>query len=284
VVFAAMGVSYADARFFQEEFESSGVLNNVVMFINLADDPPMERLILPRTALTAAEYLAFELDRHVLVVITDMTHYAEALREVATAKGDVPARKGYPGYLYSDLAEIYERAGRIKNRHGSITMVPVVSMPSDDITHPIPDLTGYITEGQIVLSRELHNQGIYPPVNVPPSLSRLMKDGIGKDFTREDHARVTNQLYAAYTRALEVRNLASIIGAEELAENDRRYLKFAEAFEKRFIGQGENTDRTIIETLDLAWELLSILPEDALTRVSEADISKYYQHHSAVMA
>lgn len=278
VVFAAMGVSYADARFFQEEFESSGVLNNVVMFINLADDPPMERLILPRTALTAAEYLAFELDRHVLVVITDMTHYAEALREVATAKGDVPARKGYPGYLYSDLAEIYERAGRIKNRHGSITMVPVVSMPSDDITHPIPDLTGYITEGQIVLSRELHNQGIYPPVNVPPSLSRLMKDGIGKDFTREDHARVTNQLYAAYTRALEVRNLASIIGAEELAENDRRYLKFAEAFEKRFIGQGENTDRTIIETLDLAWELLSILPEDALTRVSEADIAKYYQH------
>lgn len=283
VVFAAMGVSYADARFFQEEFESSGVLNNVVMFINLADDPPMERLILPRTALTAAEYLAFELDRHVLVVITDMTHYAEALREVATAKGDVPARKGYPGYLYSDLAEIYERAGRIKNRHGSITLVPVVSMPSDDITHPIPDLTGYITEGQIVLSRELHNQGIYPPVNVPPSLSRLMKDGIGKDFTREDHARVTNQLYAAYTRALEVRNLASIIGAEELAENDRRYLKFAEAFEKRFIGQGENTDRTIIETLDLAWELLSILPEDALTRVSEADIAKYYQH-SAVAA
>ncbi|MDD2815138.1 MAG: V-type ATP synthase subunit B [Thiotrichaceae bacterium] len=284
VVFAAMGVSYADARFFQEEFESSGVLNNVVMFINLADDPPMERLILPRTALTAAEYLAFELDRHVLVVITDMTHYAEALREVATAKGDVPARKGYPGYLYSDLAEIYERAGRIKNRHGSITMVPVVSMPSDDITHPIPDLTGYITEGQIVLSRELHNQGIYPPVNVPPSLSRLMKDGIGKDFTREDHARVTNQLYAAYTRALEVRNLASIIGAEELAENDRRYLKFAEAFEKRFIGQGESTDRTILETLDLAWELLSILPEDALTRVSEADIAKYYQHDSAVAA
>ncbi len=276
VVFAAMGVSYADARFFEEEFESSGVLNNVVMFINHADDPPMERLILPRTALTAAEYLAYDLDLHVLVVITDMTHYAEALREVATAKGDVPARKGYPGYLYSDLAEIYERAGRIKNRHGSITMVPVVSMPSDDITHPIPDLTGYITEGQIVLSRELHNQGIYPPVNVPPSLSRLMKDGIGKDHTRADHGRIANQIYAAYTRALDARNLASIIGAEELSEQDRSYLDFAEAFEKRFVGQGETSERSILETLDLSWELLSILPKDALTRVSEEDIAKYY--------
>ena len=274
IVFAAMGVSYADARFFEEQFESSGVLNNVVMFINHADDPPMERLILPRTALTAAEYLAYDLDLHILVVMTDMTNYAEALREVATAKGDVPARKGYPGYLYSDLASIYERAGRIKNRPGSITMIPVVSMPSDDITHPIPDLTGYITEGQIVLSRELHN--IYPPVNVPPSLSRLMKDGIGKDHTREDHGRLANQIYASYTRALEARNLASIIGAEELSERDRGYLKFAEAFEKRFIGQGEYTNRTIIETLDLAWELLSILPKDALTRMNEVDISKYY--------
>ncbi len=277
IVFAAMGVSYADARFFQEQFESSGVLNNVVMFLNHADDPPMERLILPRTALTAAEYLAYDLDRHVLVVLTDMTHYAEALREVATAKGDVPARKGYPGYLYSDLAEIYERAGRIKNRHGSITMVPVVSMPSDDITHPIPDLTGYITEGQIVLSRELHNQGIYPPVHVPPSLSRLMKDGIGKDHTREDHGRVANQVYAAYTRALDARNLASIIGAEELSERDRSYLTFAEAFEKRFVGQGEKMDRSILETLELSWELLSLLPKDALTRVKEEDIGKYYR-------
>ncbi|MCK5524222.1 MAG: V-type ATP synthase subunit B [Thiomargarita sp.] len=276
VVFAAMGVSYADARFFEEQFESSGVLNNVVMFINHADDPPMERLILPRTALTAAEYLAYDRDLHVLVVITDMTHYAEALREIATAKGDVPARKGYPGYLYSDLAEIYERAGRIKNRHGSITMIPVVSMPSDDITHPIPDLTGYITEGQIVLSRELHNQGIYPPVNVPPSLSRLMKDGIGKDHTREDHGRIANQIYAAYTRALDARNLASIIGAEELSERDRSYLAFAEEFEKRFVGQGETTDHSIIDTLNLSWELLSILPKEALTRVSEADIAKYY--------
>ncbi len=277
VVFAAMGVSYADARFFEEDFESSGVLGNVVMYINLADDPPIERLILPRTALTAAEYLAYELDMHVLVVISDMTNYAEALREVATAKGDVPSRKGYPGYLYSDLAEIYERAGRIKNRHGSITMVPVLSMPSDDITHPIPDLTGYITEGQIVLSRELHSQGIYPPVHVPPSLSRLMKDGIGKDDTREDHPRVASQLYASYARAIEVRNLASIIGAEELAETDRQYLAFAKAFEERFISQGEDEDRTIIETLTIAWQLLSLLPPDQLTRVREADLAKY--HH-----
>ncbi|MHB8455078.1 MAG: V-type ATP synthase subunit B [Acidiferrobacterales bacterium] len=277
VVFAAMGVSYSDARFFEEDFESSGVLGNVVMYINLADDPPIERLILPRTALTAAEYLAYDLDMHVLVVITDMTNYAEALREVATAKGDVPSRKGYPGYLYSDLAEIYERAGRIKNRHGSITMVPILSMPSDDITHPIPDLTGYITEGQIVLSRELHNQGVYPPVHVPPSLSRLMKDGIGKDDTREDHPRVASQLYASYARATEVRNLASIIGAEELAETDRQYLAFAKAFEERFIAQGEDKDRTIIETLTIAWQLLSLLPPDQLTRVREADLAKY--HH-----
>lgn len=207
IVFAAMGVSYADARFFQEEFADSGVLGNVVMYINLADDPLVERLALPRVALTAAEYLAFDLDRHVLVVLTDMTNYAEALREVATAKGDVPSRKGYPGYLYSDLAEIYERSGRIKDRHGSVTMVPVITMPSDDITHPIPDLTGYITEGQIVLSRELHNQGVYPPVHISPSLSRLMKDGIGKDDTREDHPRVANQLYAMYAKAMETRNI-----------------------------------------------------------------------------
>lgn len=276
VVFAAMGVSHTDARFFEEDFESSAVLGNVVMFINLADDPPMERLILPRSALTAAEYLAFDLDRHVLAVITDMTHYAEALREVATAKGDVPARKGYPGYLYSDLAEIYERAGRIHDRHGSITMVPVLSMPSDDITHPIPDLTGYITEGQIVLSRELHNQGVYPPVNVPPSLSRLMKDGIGKDDTREDHPRVASQLYASYARALEARNLASIIGAEELSERDRQYLAFAEAFEKRFVAQDEREDRSIFETLEIAWELLSLLPPESLGRLTEADLEKYH--------
>ncbi|TVQ84442.1 MAG: V-type ATP synthase subunit B [Chromatiaceae bacterium] len=276
VVFAAMGVSYADARFFRDEFASSGVLRNVVMFVNLADDPPVERLTLPRTALTAAEYLAYDLDRHVLVVMTDMTYYAEALREVATAKGDVPARKGYPGYLYSDLAEIYERCGRIQQRHGSITMMPVVSMPSDDITHPIPDLTGYITEGQIVLSRELHNQGIYPPVHISPSLSRLMKDGIGKDFTRADHPRVAAQLYALYARALETRNLASIIGADELSERDRRYLAFADAFDQRFVGQGEVEDRSIDATLNLAWELMASFPRDILTRVSETDLAKYY--------
>ena len=276
IVFAAMGVSYSDSQFFQEEFASSGVLGNVVMFINLADDPPVERLALPRVALTAAEYLAFDLDRHVLVVMTDMTNYAEALREVATAKGDVPARKGYPGYLYSDLAEIYERSGRIKDRHGSVTLVPVVSMPSDDITHPIPDLTGYITEGQIVLSRDLHARGIYPPVHISPSLSRLMKDGVGKDFTREDHPRVAAQLYALYARALETRNLASIIGAEELSERDRRYLSFADEFDRRFVGQGEDEDRSIVETLNIAWELLSMFPKDALTRVSETDIAKYY--------
>lgn len=277
VVFAAVGVTYEDARFFQEEFENSGVLGNVVMYLNLADDPPIKRLLLPRTALTCAEYLAFEQDLHVLVIITDMTHYAEALREVATAKGDVPSRKGYPGYLYSDLAEIYERAGRIKGQQGSITLIPVVSMLSDDITHPIPDLTGYITEGQIVLSRELHSQGVYPPVNIPPSLSRLMKDGIGKHFTREDHPRVASQLYAAYAKALEIRNLTSIIGAEELSAADRQYLSFAHSFEKRFIGQGEEEDRSIIETLDLAWELLSLLPRTALSRVTEADLAKYYQ-------
>lgn len=280
IVFAAMGVSYSDARFFEKEFESSGVLRNVVMFTNLANDPPMERLILPRTALTAAEYLAYELDHHVLVVITDMTNYAEALREVATEKGDVPSRKGYPGYLYSDLAEIYERAGRLRDRHGSITMIPILSMPSDDITHPIPDLTGYITEGQIVLSRELHSKSIYPPVNVPPSLSRLMKDGIGKDDTREDHPRVASQLYASYTRALEARNLASIIGAEELSERDHRYLKFAERFENDFVRQGENEERNIIETLDLAWSLLSLLPANALSRVSEEDLQKYHSGQS----
>ncbi len=274
IVFAAMGVAYSDARFFREDFESSGVLGNVVMFINLADDPAIERLILPRTALTVAEYLAFDLDKHVLVVLTDMTHYAGALREVATAKGDVPARKSYPGYLYSDLATIYERAGRIRDRQGSITMVPVLSMPSDDITHPIPDLTGYITEGQIVLSRELHNEDTYPPINVPPSLSRLMKDGIGKDFTRDDHPHVANQLYAAYARALEIRNLASIIGPEDLSVSDRQFLEFADRFEQQFVGQGEDEDRSIEETLNIAWDLFALLPRDSLTRLSEKEIDE----------
>ena len=277
IVFAAMGVSHDDARFFQHEFEKSGVLKNVVMFLNLADDPPIERLVLPRTALTAAEYLAFDLDMHVLVVMTDMTLYAEAMREIATAKGDVPARKGYPGYLYSDLAELYERAGRIRNRHGSITMIPVVSMPSDDITHPVPDLTGYITEGQIVLSRQLHNASVYPPIDISPSLSRLMKDGIGEEDTREDHARVASQLYATYARAQEIRNLASIIGPEELSQSDRQFLAFADQFEERFVGQDEEEDRTIIDTLNIAWEILSMLGPEHLTRVRDEDISKYHR-------
>ena len=277
IVFAAMGISYSDALFFQNNFESNGVLGNVVMFINQADDPTLERLILPRTALTVAEYLAFDEDRHVLVILTDMTNYAEALREISTAKGDVPARKGYPGYLYSDLAAIYERAGRIKNRHGSITMIPVVSMPSDDITHPIPDFTGYITEGQIVLSRELHSQGIFPPINISPSLSRLMKDGVGKNDTRDDHMCVANQLYAAYAKALEVRNLASIIGAEDLSETDNHFLTFARDFESHYINQDEEQERSIFETLNIAWDLLSMLPTAVLSRVSEADLAKY--HH-----
>jgi V/A-type H+-transporting ATPase subunit B len=281
VVFGAMGVSHADARFFQEDFEESGVLGQVVMFINLADDPPIERLILPRTALTAAEYLAFDLDMHVLVVLTDMTNYAEALREIATAKGDVPSRKGYPGYLYSDLAEIYERAGRIKDRRGSVTMIPVVSMPSDDITHPVPDLTGYITEGQIVLARELAARHVYPPVAVLPSLSRLMKDGIGKRYTREDHPHVANQLFAAYAQALEVRNLAAIIGSEELSERDRDYLAFADAFETRFVNQGEADDRSIFDTLAAAWDVLSILPPEVLTRVTEEELARHHRFGAA---
>lgn len=277
LVFAAMGVSHSDARFFEESFEESGVLGQVATFINLADDPPIERLILPRVALTCAEYLAFDLGMHVLVVMTDMTYYAEALREIATGKGDVPARKGFPGYLYSDLAEIYERAGRIRGKAGSITLIPVVSMPSDDITHPVPDLTGYITEGQIVLSRELAAANVQPPVAVLPSLSRLMKDGIGEGMTREDHARVASQLFASYAKAQEVRSLAAIIGAEELSEEDNRYLQFAEAFESRFVSQGEREDRTIFQTLDLAWEVLSLLPKEALTRLSEKDLDARYQ-------
>jgi len=277
VVFAAFGASNADARFFQDSFADSGVLNKVVIFLNLADEPVIERLLTPRAALTAAEYLAFDLDYHVLVVMTDMTAYAEALREVAVLRGDVPARKGYPGYLYSDLAEIYERAGRIKDKPGSITLIPVLSMPSDDITHPIPDLTGYITEGQIVLGRELANQSIYPPVSALPSLSRLMKDGVGKNFTREDHPNVASQLFASYAKALDVRGLAAIIGAEELADADLRYLRFAEAFEKRFIGQGEDEDRSVHETLNLAWDLLSMLPAASLIRVSETQLATYHK-------
>jgi V/A-type H+-transporting ATPase subunit B len=246
------------------------------MFMNLANDPPMERLILPRTALTVAEYLAYDLDLHVLVVITDMTKYAEALREVATEKGDVPSRKGYPGYLYSDLAEIYERAGRVRDHHGSITLIPVLSMPSDDITHPIPDLTGYITEGQIVLSRELQNKGIYPPIAVLPALSRLMAEGIGEKRTRADHHQLSNQLYSAYAEGMDLHDLVAVVGEEALTERDKRYLAFADAFEDRFVKQGNEEDRTFEETLTLGWDLLSMLPKEELKKIDEQFINQYY--------
>lgn len=275
VVFASMGISYDEARFFEDDLARSGALGRVVMFTNLADDPSIERLLVPRMALTAAEYLAFDLDLHVLVVMTDMTRYAEALREVGTARGDVPTRKGYPGYLYSDLASLYERAGRIRDHAGSITLMPILSMPSDDITHPVPDLTGYITDGQIVLSRALAGQGVYPPIDVPPSLSRLMKDGIGEGRTREDHRRVASQLYTSYAHALKVRNLASIIGHEDLSESDQWHLQFAERFEQRLISQGEYEERDIARTLDIAWEVLSTLPDQQLSRLSKEDLQRY---------
>lgn len=276
VVFAAMGIKHDDAEFFRRGFEETGTLNNVVMFLNLADDPSIERLITPRCALTAAEYLAFYEGIHVLVILTDMTNYSEALREIASAREEVPSRKGYPGYMYSDFASNYERTGRIKGVKGSITQLPILTMPNDDINHPIPDLTGYITEGQIVLSRELHNKGIYPPVNVPRSLSRIMKDGIGKGKTRADHPHLQSQLYASYANVQSVRALASVIGEEELSEVDKHYLEFGEHFEREFVGQGVDEDRSIMETLDLGWKMLSYLPETELHRVSEQEISEYY--------
>ena len=276
IVFAAMGIKHDDAEFFRRGFEETGTFNNVVMFLNLADDPSIERLITPRCALTTAEYLAFYENIHVLVILTDMTNYAEALREIASAREEIPSRKGYPGYMYSDLAAIYERTGRIRGSEGSITQIPIITMPNDDISHPIPDLTGYITEGQIVLSRELHGKGIYPPVNVPRSLSRLMKDGIGEGKTRSDHRNLQSQLYAAYANVQSVRSLASVIGEEELSEIDKNYLEFGEHFERTFIGQGVDEDRTIEETLDIGWEVLSYLPETELLRVTEDEISEHY--------
>lgn len=275
VIFVAMGIKHDEAAFFKKSFEESGVLKNAALFLNLADDPPVERLVTPRCALTLAEYLAFEQDMHILVILTDMTNYAEALREISAAREEVPSRKGYPGYMYSDLASIYERAGRIRGRKGSITQMPVLTMPNDDITHPIPDLTGYITEGQIVLDRDLHRRGIYPPINVLPSLSRLMKDGIGKGKTREDHGPVASQLYAAYARAQELRMLSTIIGEEGLTERDKLYLRFGDAFEKRFISQGVNENRSLETTLNIAWELLSIFPDSELTRIPERIIKLY---------
>jgi len=277
VVFAAMGVKHDVARFFIDSFEQSGVLENVALFLSLADDPSIERLITPRTALTLAEYLAFSRDMHVLVIMTDMSNYCEALREISTIRGEIPSRKGYPGYLYSDLAEIYERSGMLKGFPGSITQMPILTMPNDDISHPIPDLTGYITEGQIVFEREMHARGIYPPVAGLPSLSRLMKDGIGERMTREDHPHLASQLFAAYSYVKDVRNLASVIGEEELTPLDHQYLEFGETFERKFVSQSKTEDRTIEETLELGWRSLSLLPVEELHRVSEEEIEKYYR-------
>ncbi len=275
IVFAAMGIKHDEADFFKRRFEEGGALKRTAMFINLAEDPVMERIITPRTALTLAEYLAFEQEAHVLVILTDMTSYCEALREISASLEEVPSRKGYPGYMYSDLASIYERAGRIHGKNGSLTQMPILTMPNDDITHPIPDLTGYITEGQIVLDRELHNRGVYPPVNVLISLSRLMKDGIGEGKTREDHADVASQLYAAYAECNDLRSLASIMGEEALSQRDRAYLRFGDEFEMRFINQGVDEDRPIEKTLEIAWDLLSILPREELTRIHREYLDKY---------
>lgn len=277
IVFAAMGVKHDVANYFKKSFEESGVLNKVVMFLNLSNDPVVERIITPRCALTAAEYLAFKHDMHVLVILTDMTSYAEALREISSSKGEIPSRKGFPGYLYSDLASLYERAGIIKDARGSVTQVPILTMPNDDITHPIPDLTGYITEGQIVLGRDLSLTGIYPPVSILPSLSRLMKDGIGEGFTREDHPELSNQLFAAYSKVEDAKSLASVIGEDELSDMDKKYIEFGKAFEAQFLTQGKDENRSIDETLNLGWRLLGMLPKTELDRVSDETLDKYYK-------
>ncbi len=283
LVFAAMGVTHDVARFFTSTFRKSGVMTNVACFFSLADAPSVERLVTPRSALTLAEHLAFDLGMHVLVILTDMTNYCESLREIGTARGEIPARKGYPGYLYSDLASLYERAGRIEGSPGSITQIPILTMPSDDISHPVPDLTGYITEGQIVLDRELFQRGIYPPIAGLPSLSRLMKDGIGEGHTREDHAPLASQLFAAYSRVKQVRGLAAVIGEEELPPLDKTYLKFGDAFEQSFLSQGEFENRSIEQTLTLGWKALSLLPRSELHRVSE-ELADRYMSRSALEA
>ena len=275
VVFAAVGITFEEADFFTSDFRATGAIDRTVTFINLANDPAIERIATPRMALTAAEYLAYDLGMHVLVIITDITNYAEALREVSAARKEVPGRRGYPGYLYTDLATMYERAGRIKDNKGSITMIPILSMPEDDITHPIPDLTGYITEGQIILSRELHRRGITPPINVLPSLSRLKDKGIGKGKTREDHADTMNQLFAAYSRGKDAKELAVILGDAALSDTDKLYAKFADAFEEQYVSQGYYTNRTIEETLNIGWQLLSILPRTELKRIRDEYLDKY---------
>jgi len=276
VVFAAMGITHEEASFFMRDFERTGAIERIVAFLNLADDPAIERVITPRMALTTAEFLAYEYDMHILVILTDMTNYCEALREISAAREEVPGRRGYPGYMYTDLSMNYERAGRIKGRKGSITQIPILSMPDDDITHPIPDLTGYITEGQFVLSRDLHRRGIYPPVDVLPSLSRLMDEGIGPERTRDDHAGVSNQLYAGYAEGRDMRDLVAVVGEEALTSRDRRFLEFADEFEKRFVTQDRNEDRSIEETLNLGWDLLATLPEGELKRIDEHIIKKYH--------
>lgn len=275
VVFAAMGITYEEAHFFMKSFEQSGALDRTVLFLNLADDPSVERLITPRMALTTAEYLAFEKDMHVLVILTDMTNYAEALREIGSARNEVPGRRGYPGYMYTDLSCIYERAGRINGRKGSVTQIPILSMPSDDKTHPIPDLTGYITEGQLLLDRSLHRKGIYPPFNVLQSLSRLMNNGIGDKKTREDHKNVSDQLYAAYAEGRDLRALSAVVGEEALSERDRKYLKFADEYEKKFVKQDFTENRPIDNTLNIAWDLFNIIPESELKRIKKSYIEKY---------
>ncbi len=281
VVFAAMGVKHDVADYFKRSFEEAGVLERVVMFLNLSDDPIIERIITPRCALTAAEYLAFTHNMHILVVMTDMTSYAEACREFSSSKGEIPGRKGYPGYLYSDLASLYERAGMIKGCSGSVTQLPILTMPNDDITHPVPDLTGYITEGQIVLDRQLDGVGVYPPVGILPSLSRLMKDGIGEGFTREDHSPLANQLFASYAKVQDARALASVIGEEELSAVDKKYIEFGKLFENRFLSQSPTESRSIEQTLDLGWELLSTLPKEELDRVDEKLLEQYYKPTNA---
>ena len=275
VVFAAIGVQNSEAAFFRKSLEESGAIKRSILYINLADDPAIERIITPRVALTAAEYLAFEKETHVLVIISDMTNYAEALREISAAREEVPGRKGYPGYLYTDLATIYERAGKIKGKNGSLTQIPILSMPSDDITHPIPDLTGYITEGQIVLGRDLHRKEIYPPVSILSCLSRLMKEGVGEGKTRKDHQNVSSQLYSAYSRALELRALAEIVGKAGLASNDIKYLEFGDLFEDKFLKQGFDENRTLEDTLGIAWNLFITLPIDELTKVKQDEIDSY---------
>lgn len=276
IVFAAMGVKHDVADFFRRTFAESGAASHVVMYLNLANDPVVERLITPKVALTAAEYLAYDKGMHILVILTDMTSYAEAMREISSSRGEIPSRKGYPGYMYSELASLYERAGIVKGCKGSVTQIPILTMPNDDITHPIPDLTGYITEGQIVLDRTLYQKSVYPPISVLPSLSRLMKDGIGKGYTREDHHDLANQLFSSYARVGDARALASVIGEDELSPTDKKYLNFGLAFEKEFITQGLAEDRLILNTLDLGWKLLSILPREELDRVDTKTLDKYY--------